>query len=132
MILIACIDDKSGLAFNKRRQSKDKTVTEDIIKTVGKNSIIMDEKSASLFENADINIISPDDVSMAKYYFIEFTSPSYVSKAFEGIILYKWNRRYPADIYFDIDLKNYILKESFDFPGNSHEKITKEIYIINE
>ena len=44
--------------------------------------------------------------------------------------LYKWNRDYPADFYFDIDYANdYKLETTLDFVGTSHEKITKEVYV---
>ena len=35
---------------------------------------------------------------------------------------------YPADRHFDLDLDNYIIENSEDFVGNSHEKITLTIY----
>ena len=46
------------------------------------------------------------------------------------LVIYKWNRLYPSDLYFDIDLKNnsWQLINSEDFVGSSHEKITKETY----
>ena len=47
----------------------------------------------------------------------------------EEIIVYKWNRLYPADTYFNIDLTGWRLAETLDFEGSSHEKITREIYV---
>ena len=44
------------------------------------------------------------------------------------IVLYKWNRDYPADVIFEVDLSKWRLEERKDFSGYSHEKITKEIY----
>ena len=44
------------------------------------------------------------------------------------IILYRWNRKYPADVHFDISLNGWQLVESYDFKGYSHEKITEEVY----
>ena len=44
------------------------------------------------------------------------------------IVLYKWNRDYPADVFFEVDLSKWRLEERKDFSGYSHEKITKEIY----
>ena len=48
----------------------------------------------------------------------------------DEIILCKWNRHYPADKFFDVDLKSLGFKKakSADIVGNSHEKITIEIY----
>ena len=46
------------------------------------------------------------------------------------IVVYKWNRIYPSDFYFDIDLNtnSWELLKTEEFQGSSHEKITKETY----
>ena len=46
----------------------------------------------------------------------------------ESVVLYKWNRVYPADQYFAMDLSGWKLVETVEFPGSSHEKITEERY----
>lgn len=52
-------------------------------------------------------------------------------KYVEKIIKFKWNREYPADFYFGIDVTLPVWKmiETEEFAGSSHEKITKEVYI---
>ena len=47
------------------------------------------------------------------------------------VVCYRWNRHYPADQYFDIDLSamGFALWEREDFPGSSHETITREVYV---
>ena len=47
---------------------------------------------------------------------------------FCGAKAFKWNTKYPADMYFDIDLNRFQLVVTKDFQGNSHNKITMEIY----
>lgn len=44
--------------------------------------------------------------------------------------LFRWNRVYPADQYFDRSLLTcgWTLRETEEFPGFSHAKITKEVY----
>ena len=46
------------------------------------------------------------------------------------IILCKWNRKYQADKFFDVDMKSNGFKKicSEDIKGSSHDKITIEIY----
>ena len=61
-------------------------------------------------------------------YFLEDPEKIQESET-ETIILYRWNRKYPADHYFSIDLTQWKLMETTEFPGNSHEKITKEIVL---
>ena len=43
------------------------------------------------------------------------------------MILCHWNRDYPADVFFEVDLSKWRLEERKDFSGYSHEKITKEL-----
>ena len=46
------------------------------------------------------------------------------------LIIYKWNRIYPADLHFDINVNDdsWKLIDFEEFNGSSHEKITREIY----
>ena len=57
----------------------------------------------------------------------------FVSFAQDGdtLYVYKWNRRYPATTFLDLDpVKNGLrLAERTDFVGSSHDAITKETYI---
>ena len=45
----------------------------------------------------------------------------------EKIVLFRWNRHYPADAHFQFPGK-WALTAREDFPGSSHEKITMEVY----
>ena len=49
----------------------------------------------------------------------------------EKIVLFRWNRKYPADFYFDIELEGsgWRMTEVGEFSGFSHKKIIKEIYV---
>ena len=44
------------------------------------------------------------------------------------ITVFHWNRVYPADLTFPIDLTQWRLEQTVEFPGHSHEKITMEVY----
>ena len=48
---------------------------------------------------------------------------NYINKI-NNIIIYKWNRIYPSDLYFDINLtsNSWELLETKEFEGSSHEK----------
>ena len=61
-------------------------------------------------------------------YFMEFSYEEARLAAAETIVLYRWNRAYPADVKFTMP-QGFALKESRDFAGSSHEKITREEYI---
>ena len=51
-------------------------------------------------------------------------------KSANEIVLCKWNRHYPADKFFDTDLKALGFKKvkTEDIAGTSHGKITIETY----
>lgn len=131
MILIVCVDDRMGMMFNHRRVSQDKAVYEDILNMCQKRNLYIEKYSYKLFLDfatvisivADnIHSIQPDE-----YFFVE--NPSVIDENTTGkIVLYRWNRRYPADQYFPIDLKKWSLVSREEFIGKSHEKITKEIW----
>lgn len=133
MILIACVDDNLGMLFNNRRQSMDSVLRGRILTMCAGKKLWMNAYSRKQF-NTDAEGITVDENFMAKagsgdYCFNENCSAAEYVNKFEKIILYKWNRVYPADLYFDIDLKNWHLKESNDFAGSSHDKITEEVYV---
>ncbi len=127
MKLIVCLDDKNGMLFNKRRQSRDKILIENVLELCKGNSLYINEYSASLFsENEVIVTKNFSDLLENDYFFAENIIPN--EENINEIIVYKWNKVYPADTYFNIDLSSWTLTETMDFTGNSHEKITREIY----
>lgn len=135
MTLICCVDDAMGMAFNKRRQSRDIEVTKKIIGLCQNKTLFIDEYSKKLFEETgftDFKILESgfSEFSKNSCCFLEKTSPSPYEKYTDKIILFRWNRAYPGDTYFDIDLNggNWHLTNTEEFAGKSHEKITMEVY----
>jgi len=65
------------------------------------------------------------------YCFIENVDfEKYINKI-NIIIIYRWNRSYPFDKKFNISiLTSFHLKNSTDFIGTSHDRITKEEFIL--
>lgn len=130
MILITCVEKNNGILFNNRRVSRDRKVIEDICEFVGDNEIFITDFSEELFMSYEnvraVNVIEKQD---GQFYFLENVQPSTIEDKIEKIILYNWNVDYPADIYFDIDLKEWKLESEYEFEGFSHEKITRKIYI---
>lgn len=142
MILIVCVDDRMGMAFNHRRQSKDRILRERLLQNAAGTPLWMNSYSAGQFEENEIHtdtadsLIYADDSFMEKagpgeYCFAETTDILPFEKRVEKLILYRWNRRYPADLYFTIPLEDHgwRLIHTEDFSGHSHEKITEEIYM---
>lgn len=132
MTLIFCVDNNFGLMFNKRRQSRDSVVIEDIINNYGK--IYISPYSERLFTEIGANYELCEDFMNCEENCVCFVedkySPDLLKKA-EQIILYNWNRLYPADVHLDyqIILDNFKLTENLIFKGSSHNEIERERYI---
>ena len=134
MKLIVCLDDGGGMTFNKRRQSRDRVLLTDIKAMTEGSVLIATPFSEKLLAEHDIDAkIKKDPLDSAKqtdFCFIEdLPARRYLPKISE-IIIYKWNRRYPTDMTFDILplADGFTLSSVTEFAGSSHEKITKEIY----
>ena len=130
MIIAVAIDDNSGMTFNNRRQSRDSALCADLLNSATAK-LRMNSYSAKLFDENEKIIVSEsflDEAADNDVCFVENVSPTpYIDRAI-GLIIYRWNRRYPVQTKFDVDLSQFKLVSSFDFVGTSHEKITKEIY----
>ena len=61
--------------------------------------------------------------------FVEDRSVAPFAGRVERVVLYRWDRAYPADLYWDLSLEGWTLARREEFPGFSHEIITKEVYI---
>ena len=129
MTLIVCVDDRMGMAFNGRRQSRDRAVCRDIARMAFGSAIGMQERTKNLFAGMEVDAVSGETAKDCAYYFLETEPPAAFLPGADRIILYRWNRHYPADLYFDAPLDGYALAETAEFIGSSHEKITREVYV---
>lgn len=133
MDIIICLDDRNGMLFHHRRQSRDREVIRDMLQECAGRKLLVSPFSAGLFEKGARGVIVVDNpLSQAQNQdvcFIEAEDITPYRDSVESWIIYRWNRRYPADTWFSIDLhEDWKLAETTEFAGYSHEKITKEIY----
>lgn len=136
MVLIAAVDDDYGMMFHNRRQSQDRILREKILKLTDGRCLWMNSYTKKQFtEAADISQICVDDSFLEKvpsgdYCFVENSAVSSYENEVEKILLFKWNRKYPSDFWFDIQLgeHGWRLVSSEEFAGYSHDKITLEVY----
>ena len=127
MILTVCADDRLGMSFGGRRQSKDSAVRQKLLELSG-GSLRMSDYSARQFESPVYH--GSDYLSGAgghDWCFAENADYEKFSDKIEKIVLFRWNRHYPSDVQFRFPGK-WALVQSTDFPGSSHEKITMEVY----
>ncbi len=132
MIVIVCIDDNGGMMFNNRRQSKDKKLTEKIIEITKGSKLWLDKYTSELFSStANINIDNAflSEAATGEFCFVENFPLSPYEKWIEKLIVFRWNRSYPFDRELDIDISKWQLADSTEFEGNSHEKITMEVFV---
>lgn len=149
MKVIMCLDNNDGYMFNKRRQSRDREVMSDIADIIKHSSLLylpfsedIIDSYSSVFEENGVEYNSfccVDDISIFEteesvsefedaYFFNESEELENILENIDTLIIYRWNRDYPADKYLDISLSDFILVSSEDFVGSSHDNITREIY----
>ena len=132
MEIVVCLDENNGMLFNNRRQSRDKEVIADIIKAAEDKRILVHPFSEPLFQSFNGVLFDEDFLNNAKEYDVCFVEnrhlKEFVSKI-SKVTVYNWNRIYPADFYCDLNFSEFTLRSENDICGNSHEKITKKVYI---
>ncbi|MCD7724959.1 MAG: ribonuclease Z [Clostridiales bacterium] len=131
MYLIVTVDDRNGMMFNKRRQSRDRILCQKILSLTDGAKLWMNGYTAALFKDCAEQGIVVDDNFLSKagkddYCFAENVLPDETDV--EKIIVFKWNRKYPGDFFFDFDISSRHLTYTEDFVGSSHENITMEVY----
>lgn len=135
MKLIVCLDDRNGMLFNKRRQSADRILSQRILELTVEKFIWMNGYSRKLFDETAENIRVADRfLELAgenDYCFAENVDVTPYIELADTVILFHWNRVYPADVYFPMELiaGSWKKVESIEFAGSSHEKITQEVYV---
>ena len=136
MNIIAVIDDGGGLMFNRRRQSQDRILRERILRLSDGARLWMNAYTRKQFDDIDPERVSVDEDFLQKaadgdYCFVENSPVLPVLDRVERLILFRWNRAYPSDLKLDLDpsAPGWILLETDEFPGYSHEKITEEVYV---
>ena len=134
MIGIGCLDLKNGMFFNNRRQSQDKLLRKDILQMTKNSKLWMTQYTREQFER-EKNFFAItenyfDEAGDEEYCFYENIHP--VQSRMSRIIVYRWDKVYPADYRMKIRPEQFRLESTLEFQGYSHEKITKEVYVRNE
>ena len=139
MTFAVCVDDRGGMLFNNRRQSRDRAVVADLLALAegeGKR-LCVSGFSQKLFEGIEgveplVKVLDrfPEDAGEGDICFAENISLAPWEDRAERLVIYRWNRAYPGDLFFDIRTEApWRLVSVEEFEGYSHEKITKEIYV---
>lgn len=130
MHLIVCLDDENGMAFLGRRQSRDRLLPGDIAAHC-EGPLYALPYSLPLLKEAGLTAVAaaPSEVPENGIFFDELLPPSGFMERADFVTVYRWNRLYPADVYFDADLAAEFKQVSArDFAGFSHDRITCELW----
>lgn len=132
MIVMVCLDDRNGMLFNHRRQSRDKMLYAYIQHLTEGKRLWMNIYSAPLFADASNAMVAEDFLEQAAqedYCFVENVPLKHYEAKIQRLLVFRWNRVYPADMHLDLLLDaQWHLVGQEEFAGNSHEKITMEVY----
>lgn len=129
MTVYLCLDDRGGLLFNGRRLSRDAVQLADM---AAEGPLTVDAFSEKLLASAGIPCALAEETLPADCrFFLENREPASVLPLAEKVVIYRWNRQYPSDVRWEGTPADYgfSLTETSEFPGKSHERITKEVYV---
>ena len=135
MTAIVCVDEAWGMAFHGRRQSRDRAVCARILEDAAGRRLWMSRDTLRLFEAPYPEYLTAAEDFLAQagpgeLCFVEEPPLLPWLDRLEGLVLYHWNRRYPADAWLDVrpGPPGWTLACREEFSGHSHERITKEVY----
>ncbi len=127
MILALCVDNRMGLSFQSRRLSKDVCLRSRLY-DLSQGRLRMSPYSAKQFSQP---VFSGEDyltqAEPSDWCFVEREDYlPYLAQA-NRIVLFCWNRDYPADVFFQIPQGWHQVSRE-EFPGKSHDLISMEVY----
>jgi len=131
MTLIVCLDDRNGMLFGGKRQSRDSVLSQRILSLTEGKKLVLSPYSAPLFPEKKDVTVAEDPASLCEkdgFLFIENTPLP--TEGVDAVWIYRWNRRYPATRFFTFSTEGFTLEKREDFAGSSHECITEERWIL--
>lgn len=134
MNLLVCLDDRDGMAFNRRRQSADNVVIQRILE-ISQGKLYLNSYSSKLFPDATGLHVCDDYWKQAgedNWVFAETDDVSLFMSEIQNLVIFRWNRVYPRDLVFPLakfstDLR---LMRAIEYSGDSHERITESWYCL--
>lgn len=133
MKVLVCVEDRGGMMFNGRRQSRDRLVTLDMLVEAGKDKLYITPFSEKLFRgNMESIRMTGDLFELAgknATILVEDHDLYGTEELVDTLVIYRWNRVYPYDMTLAIDLEQYEKVTVTEFAGYSHDLITKETYV---
>lgn len=140
MTLFLTLDDNNGVLFNHRRQSRDSVLTDRMLGIASTGTLFITPFSEKLIPGERAGQVRTvptlsDALSLlgdGDFLFAEDTAAPLASedfKPFDRVIVFRWNRVYPADVRVKLSEESFAVSVIDEFAGSSHEKITVEEYV---
>ena len=130
MTVVTFLDECNGMQFNRRRQSRDRVAIADILSLFG-GSLRMTAYTAALFADAADRVVVLDDplAGAGAEDVCVMEVPFALTSAISPLIVYRWDKEYPADQRLALTTDGWALQSATEFAGYSHDKITKEVWV---
>lgn len=133
MTVILCLDDKNGMMFGPRRQSQDSVLRDRILNDCIGKRLLMNGYSHKMFSQNTENyaVCDEDFLENARaedICFVENKDILPYADKIERIIIYRWNKVYPATMFFKFPKGEWRLESTAEIGGSSHD-ITEQIYV---
>ena len=108
--------------FNKRRQSQDRVLRQHMLELAGNKKLWMNAYSRTQFSKEENRIAVAENgfqnIRSGEYCFLEDEDPAQYKEQIEELILFHWNRTYPADLCCTLDLSEWKRKTTEEFAGS--------------
>ena len=132
MNIIYTLDEQNGTNLLGKRQSKDSVLADEIL-SMAKGLLYIKGTSLSFFDGKAVKGLATivedfDQVPNDAFIFTEEVLPQSIMDKADNIYVFRWNRRYPSMIQDRVNLDGYKYETTRHFQGNSHDKITLEVY----
>ena len=132
MKVIICIEDRGGMMFNKRRETRDRLVSLDMLVEAGASRLYIEPYSEKLFRGNEESVHVVENVLEETpadgCCFVEDRDLAGSEEKIDTLIIYRWNRVYPYDRKLDIDMGRYERTGRIEFAGYSHDCVTKDTF----
>lgn len=131
MKLILCLDDKNGMAFNRRRQTRDKEMRKHLYGQLNGARLLVSPYSAKLLSDEYENLMVSEDYLMSAqsddFVWSEIDDVKDCLDKADTLYVYRWNRVYPSDLRFTFpDGFKTVRRE--ELAGSSHDLIIFKEY----
>lgn len=138
MYLLACVDDDGGTLFNRRRQTQDRALRTWLLGYAAEQGfrLVVSPYTAGQFAPGDLDGTDADAAVAENPFevagerdlvFAEDLDPVAAAGRLAGVLLVRWNRRYPHDRTFPAELlAGRTRRQIAELAGSSHPRITVE------